>query len=181
MASLSNAVRSIKAEVNPIPRARSAGNSPRPMRNTGKVYISRKVRIIKSSATNASITASDISKALFPTLTVAGSTFNLRVDGISVWNVTNSSTTANYSSVTPDAIVFNTQSTNDSLLGPYEDYGSNNHGASVSVNFPLSLTNTIQVTPVSTLALFIVSGVPPGITTTSPQTLVSDIYLKLEA
>jgi len=181
MASLSNAIRSIKAEVNPIPRARSAGNSPRPMRNTGTVYISRKIRIVKSSTSNASITASDVYKALFPNNLATGNSLDLRVDGISVWNVTNSSTTANYSSVTPDSIVFNTQSTNDSLLGPYEDYGSNNHGASVSVNFPLSLTNTIQVTPVSTLALFIVSGVPPGITTTSPQTLVTDIYLKMEA
>jgi len=151
------------------------------MRNTGKVYISRKIRVVKSSTTTASITASDISKALFPSFGVAGTTINLRVDGISTWNVTNSSTTANYCSISPDAAVFNTQSSNDSLLGPYEDYGSNNHGASVAVNFPLSLTNVIQVTPVSTLAYFIVTGVPPGITTTSPQTLVTDIYLKLEA
>jgi len=151
------------------------------MRNTGKVYISRKVRIVKSSTTFATITASDVSKALFPNNLVSGTTLNLRVDGISAWNVTNSSTTANYCSTTPDAILFNTQSTNDSLLGPYEDYGSNNHGASVAVNFPLSLTNTIQVTPVSLLALFTVTGVPPGITTTLPQTLVTDIYLKLEA
>jgi len=151
------------------------------MRNTGKVYISRKVRVVKSSATSATITASDISKALFPNIAVSGATFNLRVDGISAWNVTNSSTTANYCNISPDAIVFNTQSTNDSLLGPFEDYGSNNHGASVSVDFPLSLTNTLQITPVSTLPLFVVTGVPPGITTTSPQTLVCDIYLKLEA
>jgi hypothetical protein len=179
MASLSNAISSLKAEINPIPRARSAALTPRPMRNTSKVYIKRKIRIVKQTTTVVNITGGDVFKAAFSGVTVAGATLNGRVDGVSIWNVTNSSGTTNYVNVTADPTIFNSQSANDSLLGPYEDYGSNNHGASVSVNFPLSLTNVLQFTPVSANVVLTAAVAPVG-TTTVPQTIVCDMIMMLE-
>jgi len=179
MVSLSNAIQHIKNEINPIPRARSIRSGPRPMRTTQQVWINRKIRIIKQSTTAVTIASGDIYNALaqFP---VTGDSALVRVDGLELWNTTNSTDTTNYVNATlGQALFVGGGSGNSSLLGPYEDHGSPTSAAGVGVDIPLSLTSAITVTQGSVLSLITVSPVPTGLSTTKTQTVVLDLILKV--
>jgi hypothetical protein len=104
----------------------------------------------------------------------------VRVDGIKAWNVTNSSGSSNYISVGPQAVLFNASASgSNSLYGPYEDYGAGSFPPSVSVNIPMSLTAMYTVVQGSSVVL-VSSGVyPPGLSGSTAQAVVYDIYLKV--
>jgi hypothetical protein len=178
VASLSSAITNIKHEINPVPRATKCSSTPKPMRTTGQVWIKRKVRIVKSSSTSVNVSSSDVYAAL-TSFSVTGDSALVRVDGIKAWNITNSSVTSNYLSVAPQPVLFNLPSSGgtNSLTGPYEDYGAGGIPPSVSVNLPMSLTSTFTVVQGSTTVL-VSSGVyPPGLSGSTSQNCVFDIYL----
>jgi len=176
-ASLSNAIQNIKNEINPIPRATKCSSTPKPMRTTAQVWIKRKVRIVKSSSTSVNITSSDLYTAL-TAFSVTGDSALVRVDGIKAWNITNSTATSNYLSVGPQPAIFNVPSAgSNSLFGPYEDYGAGGIPPSVSVNLPMTLTSTFTAIQGSTVVLVSAGVYPPGLSGTTPQNLVFDMYL----
>jgi len=177
LASLNNAVSHIKNEINPIPRATRCSATPKPMRSTAQVWIKRKIRIIKQSASSITITNSDIYGAL-TTFQVTGDSAFVRVDGLKAWNVTNSSSNSNYLSVTPDLNIFNSSSSGtNSLIVPYEDFGGGAISPSVSVNFPMTLTKSLTVIQGSSTTFCTVGVVPTGLAAVTAQTVVVDVYL----
>jgi len=179
MVSLSNAIQHIKNEINPIPRARSIRNGPKPMRTTQQVWINRKIRIIKQSTTAITVASGDIYNALAQ-FAVAGDSAFVRVDGLELWNTTNATDTTNYVNATLGQSLFTGGgSGNGSILGPFEDHGSPTSAAGVGVDIPLTLTSTLTVTQGSVVSLITISPVPTGLSTTKTQTVVLDLFLKV--
>lgn len=183
MRALSTRIANIKDEMNPIPHARSTSRTPAPMRNTQKVFIQRKIRIIKGVGTtgaSVNITTGDICKALGP-LGTSESLF-WQLDRVSAWNITNSGRSTNYLSLTLGDLVFGAASASNqavSLAGPYEDYGAGGNPPSLSVNIPRALSSVITANPSGSLVIMTIDALPIAGQTIDVQTVVVDALVNV--
>jgi len=170
---LSTRLVNLKNEVNPVPRARVASPTPRPMRVSAQVFVTRKVRVVKSvpsTATNVTVTLGDLYTAMRDSAAV------VRVNGTSAWNVTNSANSTNYVNLSFGDVTYSLAAT-----GPFEDWGGGGHPPSVNVDLPNSLAKELTVASGGTGTVVLVSVTPSAaVTFTAPQTVVVDLYLNVK-
>lgn len=153
------------------------------MRNTQKVFVQRKIRIVKGVGTtgaDVSVTTGDIVKALGPL--AASEPILWQLDRVSAWNVTNSGRSTNYISLLIGDIVFGAASTSNqaaSLAGPYEDYGAGGDPPSLSVNIPRALSSVITANPSGTLVVLTLDALPIAGQTIDTQYLIIDLWVNV--
>jgi hypothetical protein len=177
MMGMKNQINTIKNEINPVPRAGKASLTPKPMRKTTEIWIHRKARFVKAIAaatTETVITTGDIALALG--LTSTNSDLDVRVDSVSIWNVTNSSASSNYVSVLPATNV----SLSQDVEKVFEDYGAGGIPASVSVNIPFSLSNVINCPVGGTVTVLTLGSSPFPSTDNLRQTVVCDLVVRVK-
>jgi len=144
------------------------------MRNSAAVWVTRKLRVVKKATTaTLTVTADDLAKSL-GNLTTTNS--QVRVYGASTWNVTNSSDTTNYVSMTLDGRT----SFSVDALGPFEDYGAGGSPPGVRVDLPNSLSKPFVVASSAADTVLTVSVDPLATAPVSTQTVVVDLYVSVQ-
>lgn len=171
-------IKNLKNEMNPIPQAKKTSATPKPMRQSASVYVTRKVRMVKSvptSSASITFTVGDVCVALgLPTTT----TVTFLTDRMSVWNTTNSMGSSNYVSLLPSNALFAPIS--GAISVPYEDYGSGGISPALTVDFPRSLSTTISATTGSLSPFAVIQAAPGSITNSVAQTIVLDAIVSVE-
>jgi hypothetical protein len=180
ISSLSNQLQSLKAEVNPVPRAKNVTATPRPIRSNNAVWITKRARLVKiTSATRGQVTftTGDLQKALQKG---SASTATVRVDGFSAWNTSPPGLTSNYIKVLVDASVTIEDAAQTDSTGPYEDYGGGQSVARVGVNLPNTLLADIAISNAGAATVFTVNTDPTArVTGLNIQTIVLDVYVRM--